>query len=243
MKRLTGKIAEDRIRLMDTPRPPDGIIDRIRAIGCDTSLLSDAMDDLGIAGALNASDYRPTLPGAATVGPAVTVRNIPAEKHPTPLDRARAKQNGMAEMEAHNLASPGDIIVIEGVPGLSNMGGISALIAKVRGIAGAVIKGGIRDVAHSRGEGFPIWATEVSPITGKWRIETVEINGTINLDGVRVRAGDLIVADDTGVCVVPPEHADAILKIAEGQKALEDIKIEAVKSGAHIADLPAKLPG
>lgn len=243
MTRLTGKIAEDRIRLMQTPVPLEGIVDRIRAIGCDTSLLSDAMDDLGIAGVLNASDYRPTLPGRAIVGPAVTVRNIPAAGSPTPLERAQTNRNGMAEMEAHNLASPGDVIVIEGVPGLSNMGGISALIAKVRGVVGAVIKGGIRDIAHSRGEDFPIWATEASPITGKWRLETVEINGTISLDGVRVRAGDLIVADDTGICVVPPEHAEAVVTGAEHQKALEEVKIEAVKAGAHIADLPGKLPG
>jgi len=242
MKRLTGKIAEDRIRLTDTPRPPEGIVERIRAIGCDTSLLSDAMDDLGIAGALNASDFRPTLPGAAIVGPAVTVRNIPADSHPTPLERAQAGRNGMAEMEAHKLASPGDVIVIEAVPGLSNMGGISALIAKQRGIAGAVVQGGIRDVGHSRGEGFPLWATEISPITGKWRVETIEINGPVSLGGVRVRPGDLIVADETGICVVPPERADAILKIAEGQQALEEAKIEAVKAGAHIADLPGKLP-
>lgn len=240
MKRLTGKIDAARIRSMDTPRPPAGIVERIRAIGCDTSLLSDAMDDLGIAGTLAASSYRPTIQGSGIVGPAVTVRNVVASGAVTPLERAGSGRNGMAEMEAHNLASPGDVLVIEGVDGLSNMGGISAMIAKRHGIVGAVIKGGIRDVAHSRSEGFPVWSTEISPLTGKWRIETVEINGPVALDGVLVRSGDIVVADDTGVCVLPPERADEIVTRAEAQKALEAARIEAVRAGAHVADLPKK---
>lgn len=240
MKRLTGKIDPARIRAMDTPRPADGIIARIQALGCDTSLISDAMDDLGIAATLAASHYQPTLSGAAIVGPALTVRNVMSPRSPTALERAQTAKNGMAEMEAHNLASPGDILVIEGVPGLSNMGGISALIAKRSGIAGAVIQGGIRDVSHSRSEGFPIWATERTPVTGKWRIDSVEINGPVAISGVHVRAGDLIVADDTGICVLPPEHADAVVTRAEAQHALEQRRIAAVNDGAHIADLPKK---
>ncbi|MEO3388009.1 RraA family protein [Mesorhizobium sp. CAU 1741] len=241
MKRLTGKIDAARIRSMDTPRPPDGIIERIRAIGCDTSLLSDAMDDLGITGTLPASSYRPTLDGSLIAGPALTVRNVAASGEVSPLQRATTGRNGMAEMEAHNLASPGDVLVIEGVEGLSNMGGISAMIAKRHGVVGAIIKGGIRDVGHSRAEGFPVWATEISPLTGKWRIETVEINGPVALDNVLVRCGDIVVADDTGVCILPPDRAEEIVEKAEAQKALEAVRIEAVRAGTHVADLPKKI--
>ena len=173
---------------MNTPRPPEGIVARIQAMGCDTSLISDAMDDLGICSSLAASRCHPTLPGAAIVGPALTVRNVISPKVPTALERAQNGLNGMAEMEAHNLASDGDVLVIEGVEGLSNMGGISALIAKQHGLAGAVIKGGIRDVGHSRAEGFPVWATERTPFTGKWRLETVEINGPVAIDGMHACA-------------------------------------------------------
>jgi 4-hydroxy-4-methyl-2-oxoglutarate aldolase len=240
MKRLTGKIDPARIRLMETPRPPEGIVERIRALGCDTSLISDAMDDLGVGGTLPASTYRPTMAAATVVGPAITVRNIRIPGNVSALERARAGRNGMAEMEAHNLASPGDVLVIAGVSGLSNMGGISAQIAKRCGVAGAIVRGGIRDVSHSRDEGFPLWSTEISPVTGKWRIETVEINGPVDLDGIGIRPGDIIVADDTGVCIVPPEHAAAILERAEAQNALEATRIEAIKAGAHVADLPGK---
>jgi len=240
MKRLTGKIDASRILRQDAPRPPEGIVERIKAIGCDTSLISDAMDDLGIGSTLAASRYCPTLAGSTIVGPATTVRNVVSPKVPSALERAQTSRNGMAEMEAHNLANAGDVLVIEGVDGLSNMGGISALIARRQGIAGAIIKGGIRDVGHSRAEGLPIWATERTPVTGKWRLETVEINGPVAIDGMHVRPGDLIVADDTGICVIPPDHADAVVTRAEAQHALEERRIAAIRDGAHIADLPKK---
>lgn len=240
MKRLTGKIDPNCIRMQDTPRPPEGIVDRIKAMDCDTSLISDAMDDLGIGTTLPASQYCPTIAGARIVGPAVTVRNVISPAVPSVTERAGNGLNGMAEMEAHNLASAGDVLVIEGVEGLSNMGGISALIARQNGLAGAVIKGGIRDVGHSRAEGFPIWASERTPVTGKWRLKTVEINGPVALHGMHVRPGDLIVADDTGICVIPPDMAEAVVTRAEAQHALEAKRIAAVMAGVHIADLPKK---
>ncbi|MFJ8537841.1 hypothetical protein [Streptomyces sp. NPDC093591] len=52
------------------------------------------------------------------------------------------------------------------------MGGISAQTGKRQGEAGAVISGGIRDAGHSRQMGYPVWATEITPVTGKWRIAT-----------------------------------------------------------------------
>src|SRR5690554_3785291 len=105
MKRLTGKIDPERIRMFEVPRAPEGIIQRIRALGCDSSLISDAMDHLGIAGTLPASLYRPTIAGAAIVGTATTVRNRASPGDPTPFERASSGRNGMAEMEAHNQAT------------------------------------------------------------------------------------------------------------------------------------------
>jgi len=240
MKRLTGKIAAERIRMAQVPRAPEGIVERIRAIGCDSSMISDAMDHFGIAGTLPASLYRPTIAGAAIVGTATTVRNQMSSAVLTPHERAQTNRNGMAEMEAHNQATEGDILVIDGVEGLSNMGGISSMIAKRHGITGAIVKGGIRDVGHSREIGFPFWSTEISPMTGKWRVDTVEINGPVELHGVGIRPGDIIVADDTGVCVIPPERADEIVSFAEEQHALEVLRIKAIAEGVHVADLPGK---
>ena len=235
-KRLTGRIAPERIRLMTTPRPPDGAVERFLAIGDPTGLVSDAMDELGIAfGAISASVLKPTIPGTTMVGPALTVRNI--LQRADPLDGARKGVNRMGEFEAHNLASPGDVLVIEGVANMSNMGGISALTGKRQGEAGAIVMGGIRDIAHSRMVGYPLWSSEICPVTGKWRLETVEINGSVQIGEVRVEPGDLVVADDSGVCFIPHARILDVLEVAERKAKAEDIRCSAIVGGAPVAEI------
>jgi 4-hydroxy-4-methyl-2-oxoglutarate aldolase len=236
-RKLTGKIARAGIRLMEVPRPDSGLVEGFRSLGDASGIVSDIMDELGIAGVLPASRFAPTIAGARMVGPALTVRNIALRQHP--YEAARAKVNRMAEFEAHNLALPGDVVVIDGVSGVSNMGGISAQTGKRQGESGAVVSGGIRDVAHSRSVGYPLWATEVTPLTGKWRIETVEINGDVQIGDVRVRAGDIVVADDTGVCFIPRERAREVLALALEKHAAEQRKCRLIDEGLAVADLPA----
>lgn len=236
-RKLTGKIARERIRLMEVPRPDPDLIEGFRSLGDASGILSDIMDELGITGALPASRFAPTMPGARMVGPALTVRNIALRQHP--YEAARAKVNRMAEFEAHNLALPGDVVVIDGVSDVSNMGGISAQTGKRQGEAGAVVSGGIRDVAHSRSVSYPVWATEITPVTGKWRIETVEINGDVNIGGIRVSPGDIVLADDTGICFVPRDRAREVLELALKKHAAEERKCRLIDDGLGVADLPA----
>ena len=236
-KKLTGKISSERIRLMETPRPPQGIIEGFRALGDASGIVSDVMDELGITGVVGASVLKPTIAGSCIVGPALTVRNIVQRDHV--YEAARRHVNKMAEFEAHNLALPGDVIVIDGVAGISNMGGISAQTGKRQGEAGAVVFGGVRDVAHSRRVGYPVWAAEVTPVTGKWRIETVEINGEIVVAGVHVTPGDIVFADDTGVCFIPIARAAEVLALAKQKSAAEEAKCKAIDAGVSVADLPA----
>jgi len=236
-KKLTGKIARERIRSMETPLSPEGIIEGFRALGNASGIVSDVMDELGITGIIGASVLKPTIPGSCVVGPALTVRNIMQRDHV--YETARRHVNKMAEFEAHNLARPGDIVVIDGVAGISNMGGISAQTGKRQGEVGAIVFGGIRDVGHSRRLGYPVWATEVTPVTGKWRIETVEINGEIVIAGIRVAAGDVVLADDTGVCFIPRARAREVLELAKQKSVAEEAKCKAIDAGVPVADLPA----
>jgi 4-hydroxy-4-methyl-2-oxoglutarate aldolase len=235
-KRLTGRIAPERIRAMTTPRPPAGTVERFKAIGDPTGVVSDAMDELGVAaGVVGAHVLRPTIPGATMVGPALTLRNV--LQRADPLAGARNHVNRMAEFEAHNLASPGDVLVIQGVANISNMGGISAQTGKRQGEAGAVVMGGIRDIAHSRAVDYPLWASEITPVTGKWRLETVEINGPIQIGEVRVEPGDLVIADDTGVCFVPRDYILEVLELAEKKAKAEDARCKAIDGGIPVPDI------
>jgi 4-hydroxy-4-methyl-2-oxoglutarate aldolase len=235
-KRLTGRIAADRIKLMSVPRPPQGAVDRLRAIGDPTGVISDAMDELGVpSGVIGASVLRPTIANKTIAGPALTVRNI--AQRIDPLEGARNHVNKMAEFEAHNLAAPGDVLVIAGVPDISNMGGISAQTGKRQGEVGAIVMGGVRDIAHSRTVDYPVWASDITPVTGKWRIETVEINGPVQIGHVRVSPGDLVVADDTGVCFIPRDVVLEVLELAERKAAAEDLRCKAIDDGIPVPDI------
>src|SRR4051812_6431581 len=134
-KKLTGRIAADRIRMQSTPKPPAGAVERFLKLGDCTGIISDVMDELRIpAGVVGASVLKPTMPGRVICGPALTVRNI--RQRSDALTGAKAGVNRMAEFEAHNLAEDGDILVIQGVAAMSNMGGISAMTGKRAGERG-----------------------------------------------------------------------------------------------------------
>jgi 4-hydroxy-4-methyl-2-oxoglutarate aldolase len=97
-RKLTGKIAPERILMTALTRPDPDLIAGFRSLGDASGILSDIMDELGITGVLPASRFRPTIAGACIVGRALTVRNIALREHP--YEAARAKVNRMAEFEA-----------------------------------------------------------------------------------------------------------------------------------------------
>ena len=232
---LTGKIDPQRIVMRDIPRPGKDIIDGFLDLTDLAGTVSDAMDELGIAGAIPACTLVPMLPGARMAGPALTVRNI-AQSTPPTLG-AMERRSRQADIEAHNLAQPGDVLVIEGVAGISSLGGNSANVGKRQGEAGAIVDGATRDVATARGIGYPIWARGVSLITGKWRVETVAINGPVQIGGVPVNPGDLVVADDNGVCIVPRARIADVLERARALSAGEEARNRDVAAGVSIVDI------
>lgn len=235
-KTLTGRISADRIRLMETPKPDADIIEGFRALGDPVGVVADAMDELGIAGGVIGTHVlKPTISGRCIIGPALTVRNIP--QRIDPIKGAQAKVNKMAEFEAHNLASPGDVLVIQGVSNISNMGGISAQTGKRQGEVGAIVWGGVRDVAHSREIDYPVWASEFTAVTGKWRVETMEINGPVQIVDVRVEAGDLVLADDTSICIVPRGMMREVLAVCQKKSDAEALRCDAIERGVPVHDL------
>lgn len=233
---LTGKIARSGIGRLDLPAVPPEILQGFRDLGPDaSSVVSDAMDEIGLAKAVGASVLRPIYPEARIVGRALTLRNVIQET--SPFRGASARISRLAEIEAHNLAEPGDVLVIEGVHGVSNIGGISAAIGRRQGEIGAIVDGGVRDVGDCRSLGYPIWSRDVTPLTGKWRVQTVQINLPVAIAGVQVTPGDIVVADETGICFVPPEVAADVLARARDILAAEERRHRDIAAGMPVPDL------
>ena len=111
-KTILGKLPPDAFGMLELPALPPGIVDGYRALPDLTGIVSDAMDELGIIGAVPAAMLRPSDPSARIVGRALTVRNIPASA-PVP-EMVKAGVSGLGEIEAHNLAEPGDVLVVRG---------------------------------------------------------------------------------------------------------------------------------
>jgi len=237
-KQTLGKLPADAFGMLDLPVLPKELLDGYRALHDLTGIASDAMDELGIVGAIPAAVLRPNDPKARVIGRALTVHNVAASA-PVP-DKVKAGVSGLGEIEAHNLAEPGDVLVVQGVDQVSNLGGMSATIGHRQGEIGAVVDGGARDVDHSRAIGLPLWSRSVSPLTGKWRVETVAVNKTVTICGVTVHPGDLVLADETGVCFIPLERAAEILQRAQKNAAAEKIREAKIAAGAPIAELLGK---
>ena len=193
------------------------------------------MDELGIVGVIPA--YRAAAGQHRHAHRRAGAHGAQHPAHRADPPAALDKSNTQGESEAHNLAEPGDVLVIEGVMGCSNMGGQSATIARRQGFVGAIVDGTVRDPEQYRGMGWPVWCRGFTPITGKYRMQTVEVNGKVQVCGVQVSPGDLVCADEAGVCFVPREQAAAVLEAARKIDAGDTKRKKDIDAGAAVSDL------
>ena len=107
------------------------------------------------------------------------------------------------------------VMTVEDGEDIAGMGGLMGTAMSARGYAGAVIDGGVRDVAYLRKIGFPVFATGIVPSTSvhHYRFGGAQIPLVCN--GIPVNPGDIVVADSDGVAVVPKAQAQAVLTLAE----------------------------
>ena len=116
-------------------------------------------------------------------------------------------------------AAPGSIMVVEaGDVDYAVAGGNVCLVAQKHGIAAFVIDGVIRDLAEIRAHRFPVFARGVMPIPGGKDVITA-LNQPVRCGGVQVEGGDIVVADEEGVIVVPVSRADDVLRMAQARAA------------------------
>jgi regulator of RNase E activity RraA len=126
-----------------------------------------------------------------------------------------AALNGM--LAAIDQGSTDDVYVmaLEDGQDIAGMGGLMGTAMAARGYAGAVIDGGVRDVAYLRKIGFPVFATGIVPSTSVHHYRFAGAQIPVLCDGVPVNPGDLVVADSDGVVVVPRSKAQEVLSLAQ----------------------------
>jgi 4-hydroxy-4-methyl-2-oxoglutarate aldolase len=132
-------------------------------------------------------------------------------------------------------AAPGSVIVVEaGDTDYAVAGGNVCLVAQRRGVAAFVVGGVIRDLAETREHGFPVFARGVIPIPGAKDAVGV-LNGPVRCGGVEVQPGDMVIADEEGIVVVPSGRAAEVLGAAEARAAKEAAETLDAWEAAHRA--------
>jgi regulator of RNase E activity RraA len=126
-----------------------------------------------------------------------------------------AALSGMLEAIDEGSTDSVYVMVVEDGEDIAGMGGLMGTAMSARGYAGAVIDGGVRDVAYLRKIGFPVYATGIVPSTSVHHYRFGGSQIPVKCDGVIVNAGDIVAADSDGVVVVPRARAQEVLTLAQ----------------------------
>lgn len=187
---------------------------RGRYLEVDTSNAADVLDEMGFPDQGLASDFAPFPAGAGKLaGWAFTIRGQMA---PYAIGGGDADK-----MRACAQLTPGSVAVWSGDgEGVCFFGELIAIGMRERGCVGALVDGGVRDVAWLGRHGFPVYARYRTPIQsiGRWKVTGADV--PVSLPGatvrrVEVRPGDLILADEDGALAIPAAVAERVLEQAE----------------------------
>jgi regulator of RNase E activity RraA len=196
-----------------------------------TTNLSDALDQLGVRGAV--IGIRPLFGMPKVIGRAVTIKITAA---------GMMKSKRHLGVDAIASSQPGNVIAIDNRGDIYNncWGEILSCAAQKKGVSGVFIDGAARDVDFCQEIGFPVFARGIVPITARGRIMQEDFNCPIRLGDVQVRPGDILVGDVNGVVVIPIEKLDEVLIAAEKILEKEEQMRADILAGMDILEVDSK---
>ncbi|QJY49394.1 RraA family protein [Pseudonocardia broussonetiae] len=204
------------------------LVARLAAV--DACAVSDALDRHGIRGVV--TGLHPLAAPRSFAGRAVTVLLGP----PDSTGALPRRHLGTAAVDA---SGPGRVVVVahQGRTDCAGWGGLLSRAAAARGIEGVLVDGAARDLAEAAAAGLPVHARAATPVTARTRAVEHAWDVPVDVDGVRVAPGDLVLADSGGVVVVPAGRADEVLATAERIAATEAAMARAIEAGTPVSDV------
>ncbi len=201
-----------------------------RLLALDTCAVSDALDKLGLPGAV--------IGVGALTGPARVAGKVVTTKLGAPLPNLPKRHLGAGAVMA---AERGDVIVVEhrGRLDVSGWGGLLSRGAVRAGVAAVLIDGACRDIDESRALGLPVFARAAVPVTARGRIAEHSFQEPITFGNVAVKPGDYVFADGSGVVFVEQSRAEEIVATAEDIFAREAAMAAAIDRGEPIGEVMA----
>jgi regulator of RNase E activity RraA len=212
---------------MDIPDPLSGRLSRL-----DSCAVSDALDKLGLPGCV--SGLAALSSQKRIAGRVRTVKLV--AKDAAPPQAGPPKHLGTTAIEA---AAPGEIIVIEQRSGIdaASWGGILSLGASLRGVAGVIADGPVRDIDEARQLDFPIFGRLATARTARNRIAEAANDVPVTIGDVTVRPGDLALADGSAVVFIAADQAERVLQAAEAIARRETAMAAALRSGRKVTEV------
>jgi len=192
---------------MDEASPKKVIIDRFLKAKIPSPDVSDTLWNMGYDLAVSGKMMSPLM-DSYTVGPVITMLYLPQRRNP------QYAENKLNHALGFKTARPGHIAVMVGdhEGQVSILGGNAVKMAKECGIVACLVDGGVRDVDEILGLGVAVWTRGVTPKTGRYWLELNQLNSPVAFCGIQVRPGDVAVADKNGICFIPDEALEEVVK-------------------------------
>jgi len=208
---------------------PSDYVRRLRRL--DACAVSDALDKLGLRGTATGLPQRSGKGRIA--GQVITVKLGTGEPPPGP-----PKHLGCTAIE---MAGPDHVIVVEQRTGIEAgcWGGLLTLGAKVRGVAGVIADGPLRDVDEAVGYEFPIFSRSLTALTARGRVVEKGTNVPVSIGEIAVAGGDYVLCDGSGAIFIAAADIERVLQAAETIVAKEAAMARAILGGTPIGQVMA----